>query len=422
MLLETLKQHLSSGQLTSAYTLTRQLLEQEPENGAAWVALYNIYSQQEKNKEALIALERAADLLPSDIDVQLAYASRLFQSGDLSQAEARCLALIKKRSELSRPYVHLGRIAEQRGQIHAAEQYYSKALTLESDELYSRAGLGLLTMYQGKLPEAIHHFREVLSILLKGETFVRDSPPDNGFNRTEIETLMWKTLASMSANGVHAFLTGGALLGMEREGCLLPFDRDLDIAVPHQEIPQAARLLLSNGWEKVVLPMPMLTPLPFKHKATGIVLDIYAVEIEEGTGNVISGTWMKGIPWEWQRVIVFPGPLSLHIEVRPEGKVWTLDDKDSWLSALYGDWRTPDPYFSTPVCAYNQRSFSLLAQVYGYNRLTGLWKNGSIKRALHIAKYMAANFEDDVLLKSVHSHLQQVIDSSGTSEKAASSD
>ncbi len=410
MSMETLNQYLASGQLDDASVLVKALLEQEPENGEVWHVLYTVCLQQKKWQEALEAIEQAAKFLPDRIDIQLTFSSTLFRSGHLSRAEAQYLSLIKKRSELPKPYLYLGKIAEKRRDVDKAEQYYNKALTLDGDELVARAGLGLLTMHQGKLPESIHHFRQALSILLKGETLVNIPPLRKGFDNPQVEKLLWQTLAAMAANGLHAFPTSGTLLGLEREGHLLPFDKDLDIGIPYGEMPQASHFLLSSGWQKEALPMPLLSPLSFKHKESGIVLDLCAVDIEKHSKKVISGFWMEDIPAEWQRITEFPGPLSMHIEERTEGKVWTLNDKDSWLTALYGDWRAPDPNFDTVVCAYNQRSFSLLSQCYAYNRLTYLWKSGSLKKALSIVKYMDSKLENDTLIKDVFCHLQQALD------------
>jgi tetratricopeptide (TPR) repeat protein len=408
MSMETLNQYLASGLLDDASILAKALLEQAPENGEVWHVLYTVCLQQKKRHEALEAIGQAAKFLPDSIDIQLTFASSLFHSGHLSRAESQYLSLIKKRSELPKPYLYLGKIAEKKGDVDKAEQYYNKALTLDANELMARAGIGLLTMHQGKLPESIYHFRQALDLLLQRNTLSRFSPPQKGFDRPEIETLLWQTLAAMAANGLHAFPTSGTLLGLEREGHLLPFDKDLDVGIPYGEMPQASRFLLANGWQKEALPMPLLSPLSFKHKASGVVLDLCAFDIEKHSEKVISGFWMEGIPGEWQRITEFPGPLSMHIEEGPEGKFWSLDDKDGWLTALYGDWRIPNPDFDTVVCAYNQRTFSLLSQCYAYNRLTYLWVNGNIKKAIGIAQYCLNQFPEDQLLQRVVHHLECV--------------
>lgn len=76
------------------------------------------------------------------------------------------------------------------------------------------------------------------------------------------------------------------------------------------------------------------------------------------------------------------------------------------LTALYGDWRTPDPDFDTVIGAKNLRDFSPLTHCYALLRILSRWQQGHLAKArallLHTLKYVP----DDVLLGRVQAHLQ----------------
>jgi len=317
--------------------------------------------------------------------------------------------LIKEHSELSLPWLLQAQAAEKAGQTEIAEFYYSKVLTLEPDSLIARAGVALMTMHQLKLPEAIVHFRAAVGILLT-ET-VQDAPPNSvaNFNTRENASLLWHTLALLAKHNIHAVAHAGTLLGLIRQGSLLPGDKDLDIALPHHEMQGAVDCLLQNGWQINPLPMPLTNPISCRHAETGLVLDLCAVRVE-ASGKVVSGLWTKAPRDDWQRITVFSQAFSIQQVMRPEGAIWSLIEPESWLTDLYGDWKTPDPEFDTIIFAANMRGFSLLTQCYAYNRLLWNWKKGGLGKALRIARVINKHQpEDDLLAQCIRQLSQQIM-------------
>lgn len=309
--------------------------------------------------------------------------------------------LIKEHSELTLPWLLLAQAAEKAGKTETAEFYYSKVLTLEPGSLIARAGVALMTMHQLKLPEAILHFRAAVGILLT-ET-VQDTPQVSAadFNTPENEALLWQVLALLAKHNIHAVAHAGTLLGLIREGSLLPGDKDLDIALPQNEMQSAIDCLLKHGWQINSLAMPLTNPISCRHVETGLVLDLCAVRVE-ASGKVVSGFWTKDPRDDWQRITVFNQAFSIQQVEGPKGMIWSLIEPESWLTDLYGDWKTPDPEFDTIIFAANIRGFSLLTQCYAYNRLLWHWKKGKRVRALRIARVMSERLpEDDLLAQCV---------------------
>ncbi len=317
--------------------------------------------------------------------------------------------LIKEHSELMLPWLLLAQAAGKAGKTETAEFYYSKVLTLEPGSLIARAGVALMTMHQLKLPEAILHFRAAVGILLTEKPLESAPAASSPFNTSENEALLWQTLVLLAQHNVHAVAHAGTLLGLIREGSLLPGDKDLDIALPHHEIQAAIDCLLTHGWQINPLPMPLTNPISCRHKTTGLILDLCGVRVEESSGKVISGFWTKDPRDDWQRITAFNQAFSIQQVEGPEGMIWSLIEPESWLTDLYGDWKTPDPEFDTIIFAANMRGFSLLTQCYAYNRLLWHWKKGKPGRALRIARVMNERMPEDDLLAHCIQHLSDHI-------------
>lgn len=94
------------------------------------------------------------------------------------------------------------------------------------------AAAGAAAHLRGELPEALQYYRSALEsqcrICLR-LVKVQAAPM---FNSTTAQVRLWQVLAQLANSNIHAFATSGTLLGLVREGHLLPFDKDLDIGLP----------------------------------------------------------------------------------------------------------------------------------------------------------------------------------------------
>src|SRR5690606_29758848 len=156
-----------------------------------------------------------------------------------------------------------------------------------------------------------------------------------------------RVLAQLADAGVHAFATSGTLLGLVREGHLLPFDKDLDIGLPFAEMRAAIDVLLRSGWQHARAPKGMVNPVML-HDGQGLSLDLCGFVAEPGSGVALGGFWLKDAPDDWQRITQYP-VMQLRQQRCPSGQsVWAVTDPDAWLASLYGpDWHIPDPDFDT---------------------------------------------------------------------------
>ena len=217
---------------------------------------------------------------------------------------------------------------------------------------------------------------------------------DNIFVSGRAEQLLWETCAALAANGIHAFPFAGTLLGIVRHGHLLAFDKDLDIAVWMENWSDCCELLEKMGWQRTPMSFNYSNYRDYIHPEIGITLDLCG--LASTTANrIIGGFSLPGYPDEYQRVSIFP-KFNLEERDTPHGKVWFPDPPEKILSAFYGDWRTPNPYWDTVVSAVNLEKFTLLVRCFAYYRLIQRWLSGDLMRAWCYAHQIVLKDPDDV--------------------------
>lgn len=340
---------------------------------------------------------------PVPLDVGCAQARQWLQAGEAAQAWAVLLQLAQAYPRQAVVPRLQGAVLSATGQHALALEHYRSALALAPHDGLALASAGGCLHLLGDLPAAVQHYRGALqsqcSVPLR-----MPAPPPPAFDRAAVEQRLWQVLAQLAGGGVHAFATAGTLLGLVREGHLLPFDKDLDIGLPFAEMQAAIALLLNSGWRRTAAPQGMVNPVMLDD-GQGLSLDLCGYVTEEASGAVLGGFWLQDVPSDWQRVTQFP-VLHLHRQHLPSGTVWTVTDSEAWLAALYGpDWRIPDPDFDTVISAHNLRGFAVLTQCYAFSRIYETWLQGRLHKAAALTRQSLRHLPDDALLLQVQQHL-----------------
>lgn len=144
------------------------------------------------------------------------------------------------------------------------------------------------------------------------------------------------------------WMSGGGLIGWAREGRLLGHDaRDVDF---HYRAEDSDRLestlpLLAQAGFSVGRRFPNIDPsIPATEWALmqdEANFDFFRIDLVDGHWRSHSYGWLEGAPT--QNELSLPAqPLE---EFEFLGRYWLkAADHDAELTALYGDWRTPDPH------------------------------------------------------------------------------
>jgi hypothetical protein len=214
-------------------------------------------------------------------------------------------------------------------------------------------------------------------------------------------SLLLKTLDKLARQGFVAFATGGTLLGLVREGRLLPTDRDLDIATPLAQFAQVAGSLIDQGWQANEVPLKLINFRSFIDPATGITLDLIGSEYDAERNKVLGGWWLEGLPRAAGRVLQFT-PYRLERKSQGQLNLWVIPEPDTLLSELFGPyWRLPDPdaigLFETPALV-EHNGFS---HCLGYLRLLEAWLAGRQTRFARLTQALRRLDPDDPGLRNL---------------------
>lgn len=218
---------------------------------------------------------------------------------------------------------------------------------------------------------------------------------ENIFASGKAEQLLWSTCAELASQGIPAFPFAGTLLGIVRNGRLLGADKDLDIAVWMESWEACCQAVERMGWSKVPMGLNYSNYRDYIHSEIGITLDLCGLQ-HKNNQQIIGGFSLPNYPPEYQRVSIFP-LFELTERPTPYGKVWFPQPPEKILSAFYGDWRTPNPYWDTVISALNLEKFTLLVRCYAYHRLAQRWLSGDLAKAWSYAYQVALRDPDDLI-------------------------
>ncbi|SMC24350.1 hypothetical protein SAMN02745857_01863 [Andreprevotia lacus DSM 23236] len=244
----------------------------------------------------------------------------------------------------------------------------------------------LCSAYQdsGEIAGAFQQGRQAVALYLDG---VADAGPLDvhavpHFVRPEAEAILDRVRAALDAAGIQWCLYAGTLLGVIRDGELLAYDKDLDIAIPaassrdavietmrlagFQAVPEGA-----NPGEEMAWRIIFATP------DSPISLDVFFIH-PDGDEHVRLGMQHAGHP---VRCRLPRFDFGLHDW---RNSLWPVPaDPAAFLLSFYGDgWREPDPYFNT-VLSNRGRTAASIPVVLGYGY-------GCLYRALLAEKYAKA--------------------------------
>lgn len=347
---------------------------------------------------------------PKNPDQATKHAIDLFTSGKFLEAEQ----IFLQQHETSPTFVttlFLAQIAQLRQEGAEWIQQLEEGLNQYRESYEGYYVLGHSYQQNGQLPEATKAFYLALNWKLQHQLTKPESAPSLISKplapqlSSEAMPILFETLADLKQAGFNCFPTAGTLLGLERSGQLLPNDKDIDIGIDWTQMNTAIKHLIANNWKEERNSYGLTNPRCLRH-SSGLILDLCGYATEQTTGATISGLWMTGVPFDWNRITQFPA-IQLRKRASIAGEIWYPSQPEQLLAALYGDdWQTPDAHFDTIVCAPNLLKDSWLYYCQAYARLYNSWQKEEYSRMKSMLQTLSRFRPKDILLNQLTNFVQ----------------
>jgi Flp pilus assembly protein TadD len=422
---------------TKAETLARQITEQFPGHGVGWKALGVVFMSQGRFEESLVPLQQAAQLLPGDAEAHNNLGVILKEIGRLEEAEACYRRTLEIKPAYANAHSNLGNTLMKMGQLCEAEASFRCALTINSRLIEVHHNLGCNLFEQGRYSEAEASFRRALKItpancealaelgivlpalgrLEEAEACLRQSlillrtkldkhvllssgrpNPRPVMNLEGARQTLFEARSRLMAANLPFFLSNGTLLGIVRNGDLLPHDKDMDIGLPWDVNRHHLLEILCSGnvFQNLRAERNNDADLQFnialKHRNTNSGLDLFFY-LPDGDH------FMCSFNCRAQPMTSRPRKFSIGT-LDWRGVSWPVPDPtDQYLTDFYGEhWRIPDPYFDTVLSSNCQTPESCDARrVFGYRRLFERLKHREWDKAMGYCRQLLGLRNDDFI-------------------------
>ena len=222
-------------------------------------------------------------------------------------------------------------------------------------------------------------------------------------------SLAWQSLKDIinlfEENNIEAFPTAGTLLGWHREDDLLPFDKDLDIALaPGEDMNFIKFLIEKNPRYLIEQNLPNFASyIAIRDLTTNCTIDI--LSFCKNVNFYESGWLLPGKFKKHSRVTRFT-PFELVKKQWKDKKFFTPKNFDLYLSELYGDWRVEDMNYFSILCANVVKRTPMIDAIsYRHIMQNLLYKN--YKKVIVIIDTLFRYGNQDIYLRDLKKQLTQ---------------
>ena len=385
------------GENEKSIELMKQISIQFPNDGENWLNLGKSLHQKNMLLESHHALFQAYKLLPASVDSCNELAKVLIKLYRYDEAHATLLQSFSIDSANLSTVLMLSDVLVFLGNPLDAKTYLESVLSNHPKNPILHNHLATTLQMLKEFSQAIEHYKNALLLLLEYPLKHSKQNSHTSFNQSLFEEELLKILALFYSNTINAFACSGTLLGLTREGHLLPFDKDIDIGVPFEKMDFAVELIQKNGYKEHQYSYMMSNPRVFRHEKSGLIIDLCGHQKLEDTDLSIAGLWMDGVSLESNRVTVYQNKeLELETKTTEHGKIFEIKNKDAYLTRLYGSWKIKDTHFDTIVMAPNIQSFSPLVECFALDRIFFSLLSSNLTKAKILSSHALSQKNSDL--------------------------
>jgi hypothetical protein len=248
--------------------------------------------------------------------------------------------------------------------------------------------------------KAVNIRREELVLQMRLQKRNHKNTPDTGLVPGAAWTALKDITGMLEQHGLQPFPTAGTLLGWQREGDILPHDKDLDIAFLPGDSIDLARHIITQQPRYQLAPMGVKssTYLCIHDRETRCTVDLLQFWRE---GKRWSYGWLLPETYRPQSRVLYFEPFKLIRDTWKDQKFWKPDDADNYLEQLYGDWSNPDPDFDSCAGACNLARMTTLVQSMVYNQIIACISKGKWSKARRLVESLQNQGDTHPVLSQV---------------------
>lgn len=167
--------------------------------------------------------------------------------------------------------------------------------------------------------------------------------------------------------------------------------------MPRRSVAGSVELAGSKGWRRLQRRPALANYYSFAHSSFPLALDLFPRFKEAGRDTLLSGWWIAGE--KAGRGTLYASSPFYEIILKPTlaGDIVYPANADEILTAIYDDWRTPDPDFDTVVMAHHLVGFTPMVASYALQRLLiALMEEHRAKATRYAQTLIARGFNADL--------------------------
>jgi tetratricopeptide (TPR) repeat protein len=162
--MQELINHYKNERYGDAENLAILLTKQFPKHQFGWKILGVVLGQTDRKPEALVAIQKAIDITPSDAEAHYNLGLVLQALGTLKKAEVTYRRAIALKPDYAEAHSNLGITMQALDKLDEAEENYRRAITLKPDFFEARSNLGNTLQKLGRLEEAEASHRQAITL------------------------------------------------------------------------------------------------------------------------------------------------------------------------------------------------------------------------------------------------------------------
>ncbi len=367
----------------------------DPTNPAYPILLGEYVRMSGNVPRAISILSKVVENAPEDEKKAVAafvnLGTALHEGGHKEEAVSMYKRALRLNAEMPQIENNLARYYMEQDDEEQSEFHLRKAIELDPSYYQAMNNLSGILSRQGDFENARDYQRKSLKILMTSYPREFLDPKHAPMKVSGGEETMLAAQEALNAMKVPFFLAFGTLLGLVRDGSLLPFDKDLDIGVPWN-VPRKKLVTTMKrfGFYPLVPDLKVsdedeVFNYALVYKKTEIALDFFFFKEEDNT--YITGVDSKPVKLKW----IFP-----HFNLQKAkwfDREWLVPSPpEIFFESIYGkNWRVPDPYFDSVVSGLNRSKDSLeIAISSAYGKIFDNMKRSEWNKTIGYCKQLQA--------------------------------